>query len=146
MAHTFEKPRDLAKEFIYNLNKLLFEADHYVSFKASHRSSRFDSCILYTSLTKWRFRPCRDMLLESKAWINYPHLLQEHSFKGYISDHNLWGLCFLRLLHNFTNTYAGEKKVQGVKSLYFNGLTFGITNVISQGSYFLINHPDEYSY
>lgn len=41
---------------------------------------------------------------------------------------------------------AESKHAQGVKSLYFNGLAFGITNVISQGSYFLINHPDEYSY
>lgn len=144
-----------AEEFIYDLNKLLFEGNHYVSFKASKRSSHFNSWIPYTHLGKWRFRPQRDMELESKAWINYPQLLQEHSFKGYISDHNLWGLCFLHLLHDFTNTHKRRvrekiqresKHVWGVNPLNVYSLAFGITNVIREGAYFSINHSDEYSH
>lgn len=97
------------------------------------------------------FHPSRDIVLESKAWINYPQLLQEHSFKGYISDHNLWGLCFLHLLSDFTNTNTQGERVRKeyahmwvVKTFSFYILAFDIINVIrSGGLIWLINHTDE---
>ncbi len=111
-AHTLQEPHD-SECWRFNLwsQKASFEGrNHHVSFKASNRSSHCNSWISHTHLMKWRFQPWRDMELESKAWINYPQLLQEHSFKGYISDHNLWGLCFLHLLSDYTNTHTEKER------------------------------------
>lgn len=69
------------------------------------------------------------MELESKARINYPHLLQEHSFKRYISDHNLWGLCFLHLLRFHKHTHTQWESTS--KHLIFT--RFDMTNVIREG-------------
>lgn len=73
--------------------KASFEGNHHfsINFKVSNRSS---CCNLWISHTSHEMTvspmEIHGMELESKAWINYPQLLQEQGFKGYISDHNLW--------------------------------------------------------
>lgn len=119
------------------------------SFKASNRSSHFNLWISHTSHKKWWFQPWRNMELESKAWINYPQLLQEHSFKGYISDHNLSGLCFLHLLSDFTNTHTQREReythsthrhtCMRCENIHFLSLMSSEKGVVIG----LINHADE---
>lgn len=114
-------------------------------------------------LTKCCFWRRGEALQESKAQINYPHLQQEHSFKGYTSDHNLSGLCFLLLhllpllplahllspvllllLRCFTSTHA-ERKLrarEGRKVALASHLLLLMAS--AKALLFLINQPNEY--